>query len=107
VAPHRALIFCQQKELIGAIEELLFRAEMPSVSHVRLDGWNGGRGLNVSGSVAASRRIDVQTRFNNDPTIDVMLLTTQVGGLGLNLTGVGGGVGGVDNVGGHCDIHGA
>lgn len=25
-------------------------------------------------------------RFNSDPTIDVMLLTTHVGGLGLNLT---------------------
>merc|ERR1711972_882811 len=26
-------------------------------------------------------------RFNTDPSIDVLLLTTQVGGLGLNLTG--------------------
>jgi hypothetical protein len=25
-------------------------------------------------------------RFNSDPTIDVLLLTTQAGGLGLNLT---------------------
>ncbi len=25
-------------------------------------------------------------RFNSDPTIDVLLLTTSVGGLGLNLT---------------------
>lgn len=29
----------------------------------------------------------VHCRFNNDPSIDVLLLTTQVGGLGLNLTG--------------------
>lgn len=29
----------------------------------------------------------VNCRFNNDPSIDVLLLTTQVGGLGLNLTG--------------------
>jgi len=27
------------------------------------------------------------TRFNSDPSIDVLLLTTRVGGLGLNLTG--------------------
>jgi len=27
------------------------------------------------------------TRFNDDPSIDVLLLTTHVGGLGLNLTG--------------------
>ena len=26
-------------------------------------------------------------RFNSDPTISTMLLTTRVGGLGLNLTG--------------------
>ena len=26
-------------------------------------------------------------RFNEDPSIDLLLLTTQVGGLGLNLTG--------------------
>ena len=26
-------------------------------------------------------------RFNNDPSIDVLLMTTHVGGLGLNLTG--------------------
>jgi succinyl-CoA synthetase alpha subunit len=32
-------------------------------------------------------RHDVVTAFNNDPSIDVLLLTTQVGGLGLNLTG--------------------
>lgn len=28
----------------------------------------------------------VLQRFNSDPTIDVLLLTTSVGGLGLNLT---------------------
>ena len=27
------------------------------------------------------------TRFNGDPSVDVLLLTTHVGGLGLNLTG--------------------
>ena len=26
-------------------------------------------------------------RFNGDPSVDVLLLTTHVGGLGLNLTG--------------------
>ena len=29
----------------------------------------------------------IYVRFNNDPSIDVLLLTTHVGGLGLNLTG--------------------
>ena len=47
---------------------------MPSVTYLRLDG-----------SVPASRRFELVTRFNNDPSLDLMLLTTSVGGLGLNL----------------------
>lgn len=53
-----------------------YRVHMPRVSYLRLDG-----------SVPASSRNGVVTKFNNDPSIDVLLLTTQVGGLGLNLTG--------------------
>ena len=49
---------------------------MPSVSYLRLDG-----------KVAASQRFALATRFNGDPSVDLMLLTTAVGGLGLNLTG--------------------
>lgn len=49
---------------------------MPSVSYLRLDG-----------SIPPGMRHSVVHRFNNDPSIDVLLLTTQVGGLGLNLTG--------------------
>ena len=37
-------------------------------------------------SVEASARFSVVQRFNEDPSIPVMLLTTHVGGLGLNLT---------------------
>ena len=49
---------------------------MPTVTYLRLDG-----------SISPGMRHDVVTAFNNDPSIDVLLLTTQVGGLGLNLTG--------------------
>lgn len=38
------------------------------------------------GSVEASARFGVVQRFNSDPTVPVLLLTTAVGGLGLNLT---------------------
>jgi hypothetical protein len=38
---------------------------MPGVSYMRLDG-----------GVEASKRFDVVKRFNADPTIDVLLLTT-------------------------------
>eukprot|EP01028_Stygiella_incarcerata_P014494 TRINITY_DN974_c0_g1_i1.p1 TRINITY_DN974_c0_g1~~TRINITY_DN974_c0_g1_i1.p1 ORF type:complete len:1778 (+),score=528.80 TRINITY_DN974_c0_g1_i1:132-5465(+) len=73
---HRALIFVQNKAFLDIVEHDLFRQRMPTVSFLRLDG-----------NVEASKRQSVVTRFNQDPTIDVLLLTTHVGGLGLNLTG--------------------
>ncbi|KAJ2161941.1 TATA-binding protein-associated factor mot1 [Coemansia sp. RSA 552] len=75
-ANHRVLIFCQHKEMIERIEQDLFQRAMPSVSYMRVDG-----------TVEARRRQEIVTRFNADPSIDCLLLTTHVGGLGLNLTG--------------------
>ena len=49
---------------------------MPTVSYLRLDG-----------KVAAPDRVALAERFNSDASIDLMLLTTSVGGLGLTLTG--------------------
>lgn len=40
----------------------------------------------VACSVEAKKRFGIVQRFNSDPTIEVLLLTTHVGGLGLNLT---------------------
>ncbi|KAI7862134.1 hypothetical protein BDF14DRAFT_1746376 [Spinellus fusiger] len=76
VSQHRALIFCQLKTMLDIIENDLFRRLMPTVSYLRLDG-----------SVDASKRHELVQKFNADPSIDVLLLTTHVGGLGLNLTG--------------------
>ncbi|KAJ2730865.1 TATA-binding protein-associated factor mot1, partial [Coemansia sp. Cherry 401B] len=75
-ASHRVLIFCQHKEMIERIEQDLFARAMPSVTFMRVDG-----------SVESRRRHEIVTRFNADPSIDCLLLTTHVGGLGLNLTG--------------------
>ncbi|XP_062121564.1 LOW QUALITY PROTEIN: TATA-binding protein-associated factor 172 [Drosophila sulfurigaster albostrigata] len=76
VSQHRALIFCQLKAMLDIVEHDLLRKHLPSVTYLRLDG-----------SVPASLRQDIVNNFNSDPSIDVLLLTTQVGGLGLNLTG--------------------
>jgi len=76
VSQHRALIFCQLKAMLDIVEEDLLRTHLPTVTYLRLDG-----------SVPAAHRHSIVTRFNADPSIDVLLLTTQVGGLGLNLTG--------------------
>lgn len=41
----------------------------------------------MDGSTPPTKRFEMQQKFNSDPTIDVLLLTTRVGGLGLTLTG--------------------
>ena len=73
---HRVLIFAQLKNMLDIVEKDLFKVHMPDVTYLRLDG-----------SVETSKRQPIVTRFNADPTIDCLLLTTHVGGLGLNLTG--------------------
>ncbi|KAF8117364.1 hypothetical protein N665_0011s0084 [Sinapis alba] len=75
VGQHRVLIFAQHKALLDIIERDLFQAHMKSVTYMRLDG-----------SVVPEKRFEIVKAFNSDPTIDVLLLTTHVGGLGLNLT---------------------
>lgn len=73
---HRVLIFCQLRPMLDLIETDLFRTHMPTVTYMRLDG-----------STDPRKRHAIVETFNADPKIDVLLLTTSVGGLGLNLTG--------------------
>jgi TATA-binding protein-associated factor len=60
---------------LDIIESDLFALHLQNISWLRLDG-----------SIESSRRGAIVSKFNTDPTIDVLLLTTRVGGLGLNLT---------------------
>ena len=76
IVQHRVLIFAQLKKMLDIIEKDLLKQFFPSVSYLRLDG-----------GVHTNKRHDIVTQFNDDPTIDILLLTTHVGGLGLNLTG--------------------
>ncbi|PWN31835.1 uncharacterized protein FA14DRAFT_93569 [Meira miltonrushii] len=76
ISQHRVLIFCQQRQMLDIIEKDLFQKDMKSVTFTRLDG-----------TVSSDKRFEIVQRFNSDPSIDVLLLTTSVGGLGLTLTG--------------------
>jgi TATA-binding protein-associated factor len=76
ISQHRVLIFCQMKQMLDIIETDLFRPLMPSVTYMRLDG-----------TTDANKRHAIVETFNADPSIDCLLLTTHVGGLGLTLTG--------------------
>lgn len=70
---HRILVFAQLKKLLDVVEASIL---IPAgITFLRLDG-----------SVDRHQRISIVQKFNSDPTIGVMLLTTKVGGLGLNLT---------------------
>lgn len=72
----KCLIFAQFTQSLDVVERFLFEPHMPSLEYLRLDG-----------SVPVSQRSAIVDRFNDDMNIKVLLLTTKVGGLGLNLTG--------------------
>lgn len=74
--PHRVLIFAQQKSTLDLIERLVFARHLPQLRFLRIDG-----------TVEQRARFDIAQRFNSDSSIGALLLTTSVGGLGLNLTG--------------------
>ncbi len=76
ISQHRALIFCQLKDMLDIVENDLLKKYMPGVTYLRMDG-----------NTEANKRQNIVQKFNADPSIDVLLLTTKVGGLGLNLTG--------------------
>lgn len=75
-AGHRVLLFAQQKSSLDLVEEIVFKRHLPLLKYLRLDG-----------SVEQRLRFAIAKQFNEDPSISVLLLTTSVGGLGLNLTG--------------------
>eukprot|EP00804_Cyclotella_cryptica_P029069 CCRYP_005261-RB/>CCRYP_005261-RB protein AED:0.02 eAED:0.02 QI:222/1/1/1/1/1/5/24/1992 len=75
-AQSKCLIFAQFTQSLDIVEKFLFEPHMPSLEYLRLDG-----------SVPSSQRSAIVERFNEDLNIRVLLLTTKVGGLGLNLTG--------------------
>ena len=72
----KILIFAQQPRTLDAIHIGLLKVFFPSIGCSRIDG-----------SVPTSTRVGLANRFNDDASLQLMLLTTVVGGLGLNLTG--------------------
>ncbi|KAI9886895.1 MAG: hypothetical protein M1823_001264 [Watsoniomyces obsoletus] len=73
-AGHKTLLFAQQKIMLDILEK--FVKNLGQFKYRRMDG-----------TTPIDRRQALVDEFNNDPDIDVFLLTTRVGGLGVNLTG--------------------
>ena len=70
----KCLIYSQFRQSLDVVETFLFRHQMPSLKFLRIDG-----------SVEPHKRTAIVQRFNDDEDIKCLLLTTKVGGLGLNL----------------------
>ena len=70
---HRVLLFSQTRQTLDMLERMVRDAHY---AYLRMDG---------ASSVAS--RPKLVSRFNEDSSLFVFLLTTRVGGLGLNLTG--------------------
>ncbi|KAJ3128979.1 hypothetical protein HK101_005308, partial [Irineochytrium annulatum] len=70
---HRTLVFCQTRQMQDILERM-----------VRDEGW---RYFRMDGNTQIRNRIGMVDEFNADKSIPVFILTTKVGGLGINLTG--------------------
>ena len=73
--PHKFLVFAHFRRTLDLLEHSVLRRHMPGVDYARLDG-----------KVLPANRGEVVARFNEDPNLACLLLTTGVGGVGLNLT---------------------
>lgn len=71
---HKTLLFCQGVQMLDVIEAFVRRQD--NLNYLRMDG-----------KTPVKQRQTLVDQFNNDPELDVFLLTTKVGGLGVNLTG--------------------
>ncbi|EEP77353.1 hypothetical protein UREG_02202 [Uncinocarpus reesii 1704] len=71
---HKTLLFAQHRIMLDILEK--FMKSLPGFNYRRMDG-----------NTPIKIRQSIVDEFNTDPDIHVFLLTTKVGGLGVNLTG--------------------
>ncbi|KAL3232344.1 hypothetical protein RNJ44_04260 [Nakaseomyces bracarensis] len=74
---HKTLLFTQSRQMLDILEEFI-KFKDPEMSNLRY--------LRMDGTTNISNRQNLVDQFNNGQ-YDVFLLTTRVGGLGVNLTG--------------------
>ncbi|KAH0286002.1 hypothetical protein KCU62_g7051, partial [Aureobasidium sp. EXF-3399] len=71
---HKTLLFAQHRIMLDILER--FVREMGAINYLRMDG-----------NTSIKDRQTLVDKFNKNPDLHVFLLTTKVGGLGVNLTG--------------------
>uniref|UniRef100_A0A1A7X486 DNA excision repair protein ERCC-6 n=1 Tax=Iconisemion striatum TaxID=60296 RepID=A0A1A7X486_9TELE len=70
---HRVLLFTQSRQMLDILEVFVLEK---NYSYLKMDG-----------TTTIASRQPLITRYNEDKSIFIFLLTTKVGGLGVNLTG--------------------
>lgn len=71
---HKTLLFTQGRQMLDILEAFVRRQN--DIGYLRMDG-----------TTPIKERQKLVDRFNSDPDTHLFLLTTRVGGLGVNLTG--------------------
>ncbi|KZM28377.1 DNA repair protein rhp26 [Ascochyta rabiei] len=71
---HKTLLFAQHRIMLDILQKFL--DHLPDINYRRMDG-----------ETPIKNRQDLVDEFNKSPDLHVFLLTTKVGGLGVNLTG--------------------
>ncbi|KAF2633730.1 hypothetical protein BU25DRAFT_11938 [Macroventuria anomochaeta] len=71
---HKTLLFAQHRIMLDILQKFL--DHLPDINYRRMDG-----------ETPIKDRQDLVDEFNKSPDLHVFLLTTKVGGLGVNLTG--------------------
>lgn len=71
---HKTLLFAQHRIMLDILEKFI-------------QGMDGFKYRRMDGNTSIKDRQDLVDEFNGDPDLHVFLLTTKVGGLGVNLTG--------------------
>lgn len=86
---HRTLLFCQTRQMLDILEKFINNLKPidDDGKEIPIDEVNKFNYLRMDGSTPISRRQALVDTFNEDKNYHVFLLTTKVGGLGVNLTG--------------------
>jgi TATA-binding protein-associated factor len=71
---NKILLFSRYNETLDVINKLFINKLFPSLKYLRIDG-----------TIPAAKRFELVKKFNQDNNIKLLLLTTSVGGVGLNL----------------------
>lgn len=82
---HRTLLFCQTKQMLDILE--IFLVNLKRVDGEAKDTDGEFHYLRMDGLTPIAKRQQLVDTFNNNEFYHVFLLTTKVGGLGVNLTG--------------------